>query len=358
MTDYLSKKLRIISLIAMLMVVFLHSTNMNVKFNSGELALNGGLNMFIQNFISQGLTRIAVPIFFAISGYLFFLNFHGSLAEYSVKIKKRFKTLLIPYLTWSIWGVLFYFILQQIPQSKQFFTKELISDYDYGDFFNTILINPIPYQLWFLRDLMLLVICSPIIYWLIKYSKGFALVILFILWLGIFEINLYIFSNESVLFFSVGCFLAHFKTDFVLKKHQQKSILVVLLFWFLLLTLKTLLIQYQVDKNILIILLHKASILMGFISVWYLYDFIYQKDNESSRILLNLSFYSFFLFAFHEPILTIVKKGMAYILGVNNTSVLLGYFISPILVICISLIIGKLLKKLIPTFYGILTGAR
>ena len=70
MNKYLSDKLRIISLISMIMVVFLHSYNVTVKFSSGNMSFNDGYNVFIQNFFSQGITRIAVPIFFCISGCL------------------------------------------------------------------------------------------------------------------------------------------------------------------------------------------------------------------------------------------------------------------------------------------------
>lgn len=72
MNKYLSDKLRIISLISIIMVVFLHSYNVTVKFSPGNMSFNDGYNVFIQNFFSQGITRIAVPIFFCISGYLFF----------------------------------------------------------------------------------------------------------------------------------------------------------------------------------------------------------------------------------------------------------------------------------------------
>jgi len=153
------------------MVVFIHSYNVTVKFSSGNMSFNDGYNVFIQNFFSQGITRIAVPIFFCISGYLFFLKFRGTINEFVLKYKKRAKSLLLPYLIWSIWGLVFYFGLQLFPQSKNFFTNDLIVNYSLKKILNTIFLNPIPYQLWFVRDLIVLVILTPIIYWLTKYFR-------------------------------------------------------------------------------------------------------------------------------------------------------------------------------------------
>ena len=74
MNKYLSDKLKAISFILMGMVVFLHSYNIKIKFASGTGIIKQGYNSFTQDFISNGVTRIAVPLFFTISGYLFFLS--------------------------------------------------------------------------------------------------------------------------------------------------------------------------------------------------------------------------------------------------------------------------------------------
>lgn len=67
-------------------------------------------------------------------------------------------TLFIPYLFWSLFGVLFYFTLQSLPPLQVFFTKKLIIDYSFQELINVIFNQPIPYQLWFLKDLMILVL--------------------------------------------------------------------------------------------------------------------------------------------------------------------------------------------------------
>ena len=358
MNKYLSDKLRIISLISMILVVILHSYNITIKFNSGNMNFNSEYNVLIQYFFSQGITRIAVPIFFFISGYLFFLNFKGTLNEYSLKLRKRTKSLLLPYLIWSIWGLTFYFVLQLFPQSRNFFTKDLIASYSFGKIIYTLFLDPISYQLWFVRDLMVLVIFSPLIYWLTKYLKALPIILLFIIWLGFFEFNFVIFTNESIFFYSMGAYFALFKGDYLLKKFSQKYYWIFTFLWLLLVFIKTILNHQHPDQMDFILLLHKISIMLGLMALWSIYDLFMVNKTHPNKTIFDLSFYSFFLYAFHEPVLTIVRKGLFYITGPSEIISIANYFLSPTITIIISIVLAGLIKRNIPGFYSLITGGR
>ncbi len=156
--EKISKKIKIISLLLIVMVIFLHSYNIfgHATFNFREDSYFSFINIFIQNMISQGLSRIAVPIFFIISGFLFFQNFN--ISSYKDKLFKRVYTLLIPYLFWTSLGVLIYFILQSTPIISKFFTTDLIKNLSMKELVVSTWINPKIYPLWFLRDLIILTI--------------------------------------------------------------------------------------------------------------------------------------------------------------------------------------------------------
>lgn len=49
-------------------------------------------------FWGEMVGRITVPLFFIISGYLFFQHFNGTLDAYVEKFRKRMWTLVVPYL--------------------------------------------------------------------------------------------------------------------------------------------------------------------------------------------------------------------------------------------------------------------
>lgn len=358
MNKYLSDKLRIISLISMIMVVFLHSYNVTVKFSSGNMNFNSGFNIFIQDFFSEGITRIAVPLFFCISGYLFFLKFRGTINEFALKYKKRAKSLLLPYLLWSIWGLIFYFGLQLFPQSKTFFTKELIVNYSFTKILDTIFLNPIPYQLWFVRDLIVLVIFCPFIYWITKYFRIIPILLLFVIWLGLFKFSFVIFSNEAILFFCLGVYFAINKSEYLTKQLNQKSYLIFTFLWVAIIIFKTVLMSENSDQTVLLLLLHKISIIIGLLAIWSIYDIIMIKKDNPNKLILSLSYLSFFLYAFHEPILTIIKKGLFHIAGASEIMSMIIYFLAPIMTIIISILLGGLIKKRIPKFYGLITGGR
>ena len=197
-------------------VVLIH-TNISEYFTvQGEQA--AAARQVVHAF-SWGLTSVAVPLFFAISGYLFFLGTNSfSLPIYKQKLQRRFKTLFIPYLTWIFIAFLLYAGLDLVKGEPLTWPLEanlwwgcrmLTPDYTclLGYHINTIT-APLHVPLWFVRDLMLMVVFSPIIYYLLK-RMGW----LFILLTGI-VLYTHTYPNwcgvsvKGLLFFSSGAIWA------------------------------------------------------------------------------------------------------------------------------------------------------
>ena len=178
--------------------------------------------------LSQGLARIAVPIFFLISGYLFFTKMKTwNWSVYTEKLKKRVKTLLVPYLLWVSLAITFDFVLAAVRH--RFFgwgsPLDLLSDNGWGlmywncarSFQYTSSVNllgwtihsafPYNYPLWFIRDLIVLCIFAPVIHFAVRKTKGWILAILYPLFLLQIWIPLEGFSAEGLFFFSLGASL-------------------------------------------------------------------------------------------------------------------------------------------------------
>lgn len=354
MNPYLSHKIRYISFFAMIMVVFLHSYNIDLKQGLTSLNLGKDFNWFLQNFISNGITRIAVPIFFCISGYLFINNANPTISDFKVKVKKRINTLLIPFLFWSIFGILFYLLLQSLPYSHQFFTKKLIRNYTVLEWLDAIFLNPIPYQLWFLRDLIIMVILSPVIYFLVKKLHVFYLIAILFFWAS--HHDFVFLSSEGLLFFSFGIYLRIYDPIDIKTISKQNIAYLFVAFWLIILFAKTTFEYYGYSKYIDIIFL-KVSIIIGLIAFSKLYDICYSQISKSNFLENNLS-YSFFIYAFHEPLLTILKKGIFVLFPKTSIYYLIVYFLTAMLAIIISIIVAKLLKKYFSLLYKISTGSR
>jgi surface polysaccharide O-acyltransferase-like enzyme len=350
MDKYLSDKFKGISFLLIILVVFLHANNLN----TGNLD-HKGYSFFIQNFLSDGIARIAVPLFFGISGYLFFFKLQGTASEFLTKYKKRFSTLFIPYLFWSLWGLLLFYTLQNLPQSRAFFNHELINDYTLPKFLRTIFLNPLPYQLWFIRDLMVLVLISPGIFYLVKYLKNIILALLFVCWL--YGVRFVIVSNESILFFTIGAYINRYYSQ-ILNVHFSRKYLYLTMIWILLVTCTTVLSQVEMRNTLLFFAINKAGVLFGILAAWSLYDMAFLKKDFQSITFHPLLPFTFFIYASHEPILTIVKKGLLSLTGKQEFITLAVYFVTIFITITISLIAGYLVRLIIPRFYSLVTGGR
>jgi surface polysaccharide O-acyltransferase-like enzyme len=334
------------------MVVFLHAHNLSGK---GDL-----LNYYVQNFISNGVTKISVALFFIISGYLFFYNIETfQLNKFGTKIKSRARTILLPYLLWSLWGIFLFLILQALPFSRSFFNADLIVEKSPVQLLHTWLVKPLPYQLWFLRHLFVFVLASPLIYGLAKYARWVLVGLVVLLLLKILDIpdNDFI-DNRSFSYFCVGCYLGIYHQRQVLKTWSSWA-LIALVVWLVLVTFRIGfesedLINHKVWRNFIT----QAEFFIGIFAVWSSYDWIVARKQKDSPVPAYLSM-AFFLFAAHEPILTMLKKLAFAVLGKGNAWIrLFIYFSVPIATILVCLLFGFLIKKYSPKIFELLTGGR
>ena len=98
MDERLSNKFRWLSLIATWAVVCIHSRTDRWTSGTDDFAVRIERNV-------ADIFHFAVPLFFVISGYMFVLSYRKY--GWGDLIKRKFKSLYIPMLIWSITGVIF-----------------------------------------------------------------------------------------------------------------------------------------------------------------------------------------------------------------------------------------------------------
>lgn len=213
-------------------VVFIHNPGLPSDYTLPSLETGGFwicMNIYIKILVSHVIAHIAVPIYFFISGYLFFLKTPVLTKEiYKNKLKSRWKTLVIPYLLWNIFPILvvtsLWFLKYVIViHDTGFFLDKLYAYFDSHGwlslFWNTkewggnvinwlgqpvIGSGPLNYPLWYIRDLIVVVLLSPVIYFCIKKMKQwFLIIMLFFYFSGIWP-QLPGFSATAILFFGWG----------------------------------------------------------------------------------------------------------------------------------------------------------
>lgn len=355
MNKWLGTKFKILSAFLTIAVILIHSHNL-IELENYQQTSNDFLAVkFIQDLISNGIARIAVPVYFLLAGYLFFVNLEGKIDEFVVKIKKRVRSLFVPYIIWCTLGVLVLTGLHFLPFFNTFFTENLLDNISAKDFLN-FYIYPVPYQLWFIRDLMALVLLSPVIYLLLKYVKFPFLLILFIAWILEWEgVKIRI---EAILYFSLGAYLAGFKDQLQIVPVDRKFPSISMFLWVVLLALKMTFGHLQGEKEIFVIILSKAAIVAGIFATWKLYDYYVINKDMAPLLASKITIYSFFLYEWHEPVLLVLKKILFGTMGRTPLTALVLYFVIPAITIVAGIAVAIFLSRYVSKTYAILTGGR
>jgi len=364
MNEYLRSKIKVLSFFLVVLVVYVHSYNLDLNLTAGnsDTGLSTLQNIrvltfdsFFQEFVCNGIFRICSPLFFIISGYLFFVNLTGKPEDFKKKLTKRFKTLIIPYLFWSLWGIAVYFVLQTFPQSRAFFTRELLRNYSIHKLLNTLFLDPIPYQLWYVRDLAVFAVLSPLLYLIYKYARFWILPVCLFLWF--YDFNFVIFRSQSFLFFTLGALISK-RNEKLLKPESSRLVYIYSFLWIIVVLFKTRLVFLGNQSLFLISTLHRISILMGILTIHHLYDNMFKNADVAKSAAYKIVPFSFFVLTSHEPLITIIKKILFFIAGNGEVRSVIIFIVAPILTIPLCILAGNILKKHTPYFYGVITGWR
>lgn len=336
-------------------VVFIHAYGSSVGLAGGAVGSEVGFGAtLIQDLISKGMARTAVPLFFLMSGYLFFQAWELSRPGYVAKLRSRVPTLLVPFLFWNMVVLAVVASAQLLPITQQYFSgkHEPIYQYDWWEMLSALLgigRMPVAYQFWFIRDLMLLVVAAPLIYVLVRRQRFLFSTILGAIWL-VGEWPLYMPSIEALFFFCAGAALALSGSRLFIADGMGRwlgALYVVLL-------AADMTLRGQEYHG----LVHRLAILVGVMCMLCLSGWIVDSDAWRQR-LVRLSATSFFVFAAHEPLITIARKVAYKVIRPNSdVEVLVLYFLLPALTCAVLVVVYRMLSMLSPRLLRVITGGR
>ncbi len=299
---------------------------------------------------SEVLGRLAVPLFFLMSGYLFFYKTDFDINTYKRKLKSRFRTLLIPYILWNAAWMILLFITGRQPLDLGYIISCFVGQIDSTG----TMAYPIAYQFWFIRDLMVAVMFTPLIYWFIKHTNTIGVLIIGLCWLLKLKIPtlcMYGFSSEAWFFFMLGAYFS------INKKNILNEISLFGKWIYIAYTIIAIadVVTKGLDGNSYV---HKIGILLGIICCLKLAEFLIESRNVNMPQFLVTA--SFFVFAVHDRwILTFVRKAANTIFApTGDFSMVLLYFAEVVATILISLLIYYVLRKIAPQFTMVITGGR
>jgi len=310
---------------------------------------------FVMFFISEGLASAAVPLFLLISGYLFFLNFgEWSWERYFGKLKRRFHTLLIPFVFWNLVSLLFYTIGRRLPQTKMYFvgTQWPPADPSFlgsvGAMFGITTVFPIAGSFWFIRDLMALILLAPAIHFIMTRRIALAfLIALFVLWwVDIWPV---LWPGDfPTFFFSLGAYLSLSKKDVTYLDRYGPWITMIFL---CLITIRF--CYHPLDQKYPAILV----IVFGVPSVWWLTKLAIKSPAVKLRLLI-LSDASFFIFAAHGQLEIVIRKLLYRMVApISGEAILALYFFIPIFLIALLVATYRVLCRKAPWLLNFISGS-
>jgi hypothetical protein len=366
---FLSQKLKFWSLVAMVLLIYVHAFNLHPRYlqpwTQVEEPLRAG--NWLQYFLANGLLRFRIPILFAISGYLF--AWRDGQQPHGERVARRLRTLGLPYVLWSliwlglIWLLEHFSITRQAvidAQISPFWPRQLLSQYTAGEIATRAFLEPAAFQLWFLRSLLVYNIAYPWMKKAILRRPAVYFSLAGVLWF--FMVPLPLVEGEGLLFFGLGVWLALRDRNVLMPPRWFRLGLFGVL-WVGTSALKTWLafgvggLGLHAPMMLGMLTLHKVGEITGMLTAWFGLDWLV-RGCMAQGWFRWLTGFSFMIYVLHVPFVNYATElAFRYGHGLPHLH-LLTYLLLPLLIVLVAVGIGAVLRRVAPGIYAVLTGGR
>ncbi len=347
-TKNLSDRMNVLKFLAIVMVVFIHISPAITAYDGAPAASisEQSLKIFIYA-VSQSISRTAVPLFFLISSILLYSkNF-----LWLENMKKKCRSVLLPYVFWNTFWILFSFITQTIPEIAKYFPRDsyYIRGYGIAEWLKayTYLNGNYPYlyTLWFLRDLFIMNILAVVIKLAVDKAPRIILFVVMIIWLGTVPIPY--LDNQTLVFFVLGYYAV---------KYQIYEEQIDRINWLAAASAYAVFLVFDYRLSYHYPFFHQITVIFGVIVFIKLSKELIQ--GRIGDIILRLSKYSFIIYVFHEMNLSIVRTICSIVFPQTILIQLAEYLLIPPIIILECVVFGIVFKKISPRLYQLAIGNR
>lgn len=197
-SECLSRFMILQPFICAMMVIGIHS------YGAGDLEQISAAAR-IESFFSHGLFMAAVPIFFFVSGFLFFKNVENIQSVFR-KMGRRIRSVIVPFLSWSMFYYVFYAVA-----SRTFSGISTTGDISVVGIIKGVLLYEYVFPMWFMFQLVAFVTLAPFVFVVLKKQWTSILVFLTVTVLGLCDIDFsYSFGNLDRILFAPNYFTYYF----------------------------------------------------------------------------------------------------------------------------------------------------
>ncbi|SDB72032.1 acyltransferase family protein [Belnapia rosea] len=304
----------------------------------------------------------AVPLLSTIAGWLFFGLAAHPMATILRRMRGRFSSLLMPLVTWNLATIAAGFALYAIAP-----TSGLLGEFrfDFGepsafgvlDAVFGITGLPIAFQFWFVRDLFLSVLLSPLLWLVLRHAPLAGVVVLGASW--VMDFDFWIFTRTDVLFFFFLGGLARVRETPL--DIPWRTARLLLLAYALLMAARAL-APLVVDPSApphedLLDLVTRLARPLGVIACWGLA--LRLARTQLGGFFARYGGFAFFLHAAHFPIIIFVKYALWRLVPEETDAWMLTHYAASVAVtIAIAAAGAALIFRLSPSAYAFLAGGR
>lgn len=300
----LSQRINSTRFIMILGVIAIHC---NIVSNF-PVAADSHVTQMVVNLFSSNLPSLCVPFFFFISAYLFQTK-HSVFTTHSYLqlLKKRYKNILIPYVLWNTVAVLFWYAVNITPLRS--FTSG-------GPQYNSILsalgeiyLRPALIPLWFLRNLMIFIVISPILQFLLNRIPIIFIILAFLC-------DKYILSG--LFYYACGMTTAHIWSTSQFENSVSRASLMAIIYCII----KLLITIFDFKLSSLPLLNELINIfgIFGFIGICSHPLYGLNKINNTGA--------TFFVYSFHGIISPYVIKSMPLLINWHGNMWVIDYLLT------------------------------
>lgn len=329
-------KITYMHFILSVLVILIHSINNETRFEK----------LFS---IDYGIGQFAVPLFFVISGFLFFKNV-GNVEDVKNKLNRRVHTLFVPFM---LWNTIYYFIHLLINPGLGIDFQELFQaafNYKYNPAF------------WFMYQLILLSILSLLFIRVLRNKNRIVIFYIIIATFIIKEWDIPYVNEDAIIYYFTGAVAARLydknKVNVISKKDFLYS-LVISIACFVANRVAYGLVGYNFIFRTLFILTIILVRLSFAITIFYFCDIIFNY-----QIVPNFMEQNFFLYATHYMIvkaMIIFMKFFTYKYLPNQYFLpieIAVFVLSPVVCVIVSSYVSKYMLKNFNKAYKTLVGNR
>lgn len=303
-----------------------------------------------------------VPLLSAVSGWLFFSFKSDAANALFTRIVKRAWTLYLPLVAWNAFFLL---LMASIYVLNHDYPLLAHLNLDFGDarpgqFVNAVFAitgKPIAFQFWFVRDLFVSVLVSPILWLGITRAPLLMGVVLGAAWLS--DFNLWIFFRTDVVFFFFLGGLARVHDTDVTLSWRATAIAFVLYCGIVALRAAAPLYLDIADAQTreIVDMATRFMRLAGVVAAWGLIQ--HAAATRWGAVASGFGGLAFFLHAVHYPLLEQVKLWLWPLVPAGSDGfMLLHYAVSVAVTVVTGVALGVVISRATPRIFALMNGGR